>query len=161
MISTRTTRNRAVTVFVLLMACLGLTACEAPEPTITWFGNDTAVNVGPKLYCTLTANPAPDCSQTDGPEARLSLNRGDPVQVNIPAEVAEQPWLLVYSYVDDPDSYRSPVMTDGNTLSYVVRPLAGEQLKQIDLQVLILTAATDGAPQYTPIQAWVLVVDPA
>ena len=152
---------RTVGVAACAVACLGLSGCDAPQPTITWYGNETAVNVGPKLYCTLTAQPAPNCTETDGPEARLSLNRDDPVQVNIPAQVAEQPWVLVYSYVDDPDSYRSPVMTDGHTLSYIVRPLAGEQLKQIDLQVLTLTAAADGAPQYSPIQVWVLVVDPA
>jgi hypothetical protein len=153
-------RRRATVVTALLAACFALAGCEAPPPSVTWFGNGTSVDVGPALYCTLTNQPAPNCTETDGPVARLTLRPGDTVQVNIPAEVAEQPWVLVFSYVNDSASYRTPVNTDGRTLSYLIKPIAGEQLKQVDLQVPILTASPDGAPQFTPYRDWILMVDP-
>jgi hypothetical protein len=159
-----TVRHRAKTAatgLITVLASLGLAGCQAPVPTITWYGNETAVSAGPRLYCTLTAQPQPDCRETAGPIAVLDLHADDLLQVNIPPEVAKMPWLLVYSYVDDTSSYRTPVMTDGTTLSYVVHPVAGRQLQQVDLQVLTLSASPQGQPQYTPLQAWVLQVRPA
>ncbi len=146
---------------IAVLAMVGLTGCQAPAPTITWYGNETAVSAGPRLYCTLTPQPQPDCRETEGPIATLELHADDLLQVNIPPEVADQPWLLVYSYVDDSSSYRTPVMSDRKTLSYVVHPVAGRQLQQVDLQVLTLIASADGKPQYSPLQAWVLQVKPA
>lgn len=157
---TRIPGRRAVAALALLVGSLALTGCEKPEPTITWYGNEAAVNSGPALYCELTTTPQPLCSTTNGPTATLDLNANDFIQVNIPAEVAAKPWLLVYSYVDDAESYRSPVFDDGHTLSYVIHPLPGKQLRQVDLQVPTLTASAEGAPQFTPLQAWVLLVNP-
>ena len=159
--SSSTARRRAVAVIAVLLACFGLSACDVPPPSITWYGNETAVDVGPQLYCTLTDEDQPSCSETDGPTARLKLYADDPVQVNLPADIAERPWLLVYRYADDVASYRTPVFNDPNLLSYTIRPLAGKQLEQVDLQVLIITADPSRTPQYTPLQAWVLAVDPA
>lgn len=153
-------RRRAALVVAVLAACFALAGCQAPPPTVTWFGNGTSVDSGPALYCTLTTQPAPNCTETDGPVARLTLRLGDTVQVNIPAEVAEAPWVLVYSYVGDDTSYRSPENKDGKTLSYKIEPIAGEQLKQVDLQVLMPTLSADNKIQFTPYQAWVLMVDP-
>ena len=150
-----------MTAVAVLATGLALAACEAPTPSITWYGNANSVHVGPRLYCTLTSTPQPTCSQLDGPEATLALHTDDPVQVNIPPEVASEPWVLVYSYADDTTSYRTSVITDGKTLSYLVRPLAGKQLKQIDLQILQVTAGASGTPEWSPYQAWVLVVTPA
>lgn len=142
---------------------LALAGCEAPPPTITWYGNGTAVNAGPALYCELTAEAAPACTETDGPTARLALEPGDPLQVNIPGEIAEQPWVLVWNYSDSAStgvSERSPVSTDGHTLSYVIRPGDDQQLQQVDLQVLTIVAGETLA-EYAPLSVWRLQVDPA
>ncbi len=160
-------RRRGFLAGGLLLAGLALAGCEKPEPSITWYGNGSSTNVGPTVYCELTAEAAPDCSQTDGPTARLALNQGDFVQVNIPSEVAEQPWVLVWNYTDSATtntSERSPVNTDGHTLSYVIRPPADKQLAQVDLQVLTLVAGQNDAgqdvPEYAPLSLWRLQVDP-
>lgn len=153
--------RRAITLVGALLAGTALSGCTKPQPTVTWYGNRTAVNVGPALYCDLTDQLTLICPETEGPIARLPLHPEDAVQVNIPPEIAERPWLLVISTTDGSPSYRTPIMQDGQTLSYLVRPLDGHPIGQIDLQVLTVTAAADGVtPQFTPYQAWVLVVDP-
>ncbi len=138
-----------------------LSGCTPSPPEVTWFGNRTAATEGPRLYCTITASLELDCPVSDGPTARLSLFTDDAVQVNIPGEVADRPWLLVISYADGADSVRTPIVNDeGETLSYTVSP-NGHPLKQIDLQVLTVTADANGQPQYSPFQIWVLAVDAA
>jgi Protein of unknown function (DUF2771) len=137
-----------------------LTACDAPQPEVTWYGNRTSVNSGPALYCTITDQLALRCPTLEGPGARLKLYPDDRVQVNVPHEIAAKPWWLVVSYADGSLSYRTPLFTDGKTLSYVIEP-NGHPLKQIDLQVPTIIADSAGAPQYAPYQVWVLMVDPA
>lgn len=158
---TRTSVRRAVSMVALLGACLGLSACDKPEPTITWFGNGASANVEPALYCELADGGALDCSQTNGPQATLKLHPTDSVQVNIPSEVAEQPWLLVLTYADDTTLYRTPLFEDGETLSYVVHPTPGKQLTQVELWVPTVVPDANGLAQYSPRQAWALVVEAA
>ena len=135
-----------------------LTACEPAPPEITWFGNRTAVAEGPALYCELADDLTPNCSVTDGPTAQLSLYPGDGVQVNIPAEVADRPWLIVVSYADGSSSTRTPVINDdGQTLSWTVQP-GGHPLQHLELQVLTVVADADGQPQFTPYQVWALEI---
>lgn len=154
----RTTRRKGLLAVGTLLVGVALSGCEAPTPTITWYGNGQSTNVGPSLYCEITAD-APTCSVTDGPIARLSLSPGDPVQVNIPSEIAAKPWVLVWSYADGESSERSPVSVDGHTLSYVIRPEAGRQLATVELQVPIIVTLQN-APEYPPLQVWSLQVDP-
>lgn len=159
----RSARRRGLLAAGTLLAGLALAGCDAPTPTITWYGNGESTNEGPVVYCQLTADASPDCSETDGPTAHLALSPGDFVQVNIPSQVAEQPWVLVWNYTDSEStqtSERSPVNTDGHTLSYVIRPEQGKQLDQVDLQVLTVVAGTSTA-EYAPLSVWRLQVDPA
>lgn len=149
------------TALTLASCALLLAGCEAAAPSVTWYGNRTAVHEGPALYCELTEQLELACSELDGPSARLALREGDPVQINIPADIASSPWWLVISYVGEEESFRTPLFTDGGTLSYVVRPEPGRQLKQVDLQVPTVVAGADGQPVWTPYQVWVLEVDPA
>ncbi|WP_157970723.1 DUF2771 family protein [Nakamurella deserti] len=160
----RSRRRRGLLAAGTLLAGLALTGCDKPTPTITWYGNGSSTNAGPTVYCELTAEAAPTCTETDGPAARLSLEPGDFVQVNIPSEVAEQPWVLVWNYTDSAEtqtSERSPVNTDGHTLSYVIRPADGKQIAQVDLQVLTLVAGDNAEPEYAPLSLWRLQADPA
>ncbi len=153
--------SRLLAASALGLLSLGLAGCQAPTPSVTWFGNGSAADVGPKVFCELNSSLAFDCSQVDGPTASLTLHDTDPVQINIPAEVARAPWWLVISYADDAASYRTPLDTTGKTLSYTVVPTPGHQLKQIDLQVPTVTADTNGNPQWTPYQLWVLSIEPS
>ncbi|MEO5834226.1 MAG: DUF2771 family protein [Nakamurella sp.] len=157
----RRVRPRGLLAVGALLAGLALTACTAPTPTITWYGNGNSTHAGPVVYCELTAEAAPNCRETEGPTARLTLTPGDFVQVNIPGEVAAQPWVLVWNYTDSDatqTSERSPVNTDGRTLSYVIRPAEGKLLAQVDLQVLTIVAGAS-APEYAPLSVWRLQVD--
>jgi hypothetical protein len=144
---------------VAVLAVLVLSACTVRPEEITWYGNRTAVSAGPVLFCDIIAELRLDCSETDGTPAHLALHRDDAVQVNVPAAVAEKPWLLVIEYADGSPAYRTPIFDDGR-LSYIVRP-EGKTLKQIDLQILTVTADAAGRPQFTPYQAWVLAVEAA
>ena len=151
--------RRPFAVLAALAMCFPLAACDSPRPTVTWFGNGTSVDEGPSLYCQLISQLEVGCPVTDGPPARLSLHVDDPVQVNIPAEIAEKPWWLVISYADGSSSYRTPLFDDGKTLSYIVHPAPGHPLKQIDLQIPIITAGAQGEAEWPPYQIWVLAID--
>ncbi len=139
---------------------LGLAGCTAPLPSITWYANSTAVEAGPTLYCELAiTDRGANCPELDGPTATLALKPGDPVQINIPGELADAPWTLVIAYGDE--SERTAISNTEKTYSYTVTPPEGKSITQIDLQILTPVATQSGSGvDYVPAQLWVLKVIP-
>lgn len=137
---------------------LGLTACSPSLPSITWYGNGTAVEAGPRLYCELAITPdGAVCPELDGPTATLALKPGDPVQINIPGELAKAPWTLVIAYGDE--SERTAISSSAGTYSYTVTPPEGKSISQIDMQILTPVTSDSGTGvDFTPAQLWVLQV---
>ncbi|WP_239020766.1 DUF2771 family protein [Nakamurella antarctica] len=151
--------RRTLAAVFLAAASVGLTACTPSIPSVTWYANGKAVDVGPALYCNINATLEPDCPVFNGPVAKLALRPGDGVQVNIPSGLYDAPWTLVVTYGDE--SERTSITRTEKTYSYVVKPPRGKSITQIDLQVLVPIAGTDGGVEYTPAQLWVLEVTPA
>lgn len=148
--------------------CLMLTACTAPLPEVTFYGDRTTVTTEPTRWCTvdITAQQV-SCRETEtGQVERLSLRAGQPVQINVPAAVGDQPWGVYFRYRDaagDLQDGRSEIFTDGR-LAYTLRPFQDEeQLVYVEVQSgLVLMAGTDNSNvDFAASQGWLLLIDPA
>lgn len=145
--------------------CLTLTACSAPLPEVTFYANRAAVNTSPTRWCTVEVTvTAQDVACTEDDSPRLSVKPGQPVQINVPSAVADQPWLVHFTYRNAAGEVweaRSEVFTDG-LLAYTLKPLSpDDQLLSVEvLSGFKLTQAQDTGVDYTATQGWELLIDP-
>jgi hypothetical protein len=141
----------------LVAAALVLGGCTAPRPDVTFYANRAAIAAQPALWCQVDTTALTfDCPQPDARNvARLTVHAGDPVQVNVPTEVGDGPWLIYFQYLDRSDLVkdgRTAVFDDGR-LAYTLRPLdVTDQLLRVEVQTGILPTA-DG---YAASRSWVL-----
>lgn len=146
---------------------LALTACTAPLPDVTFYGNRAAVASGPTRWCTLdyTAETV-TCTETPPDQApRLSLRPGQPVQINVPGAVGGQPWTVFFGYLNEAGELltgRSEVFDDGR-LAYTLHPFSEtDQFVYVEVRSgFELTPGPDGGVEYASTQGWSLRVDPA
>lgn len=145
--------------------CLTLTGCTAPLPEVTFYANRAAVNTPPTRWCTVEVTVTEQnvqCADNDSP--RLSAGKGQPVQINVPAAVADQPWLVYFRYrnaAGEQWDARSQIFDDGR-LAYTLRPLGvDDQLLSVEvLSGFELTAALASGVDFTSTQGWQLLIDP-
>lgn len=143
---------------------LTLTACSAPLPEVTFYADRASVDTAPTRWCTLDA-VAQDISCTGQAAPQLRVGRGQPVQVNVPGDVADQPWLLYFTYrnaAGEQWNGRSQIFTDGR-LAYTLHPLSeDDQLLSVEvLSGFELTAALTSGVDFTSTQGWALLIEPA
>lgn len=164
----RARRRRWIGLLGAVMAGLTLTACTAPLPEVTFYGNRTAVATDPTRWCTIdtTAQQA-SCTEADQDQVkRLTLRAGQPVQINVPGDVGDQPWGVYFRYRDAAGQLqdgRSEIFTDGR-LAYTLSPFdESDQLVYVEVQSgFVLTAGTDTSNvDFAASQGWLLLVDPA
>ncbi len=114
------------------------------------------------------------CEITDGEPAVLDARPGQPVQISVPSEIAESPWLvIVQSY--DPEGNLLPmsqeVFTDGTQLAHTVIPESAEhQVLVVEVQQLGAAYAVNerdepildenGQPQLVVRGVWSLQIAP-
>jgi len=151
---------------LLMAAALLLSSCTAPRPVVTFYGNRTAVEVEAELWCevnttalTVSCPPGADTSK----DGHLTMSPGQLLHVSVPTEVGDDPWLVVFEYLDAAGQSRqgrTGVFTDGR-LAYTLTPPAGGQLSRVEVQSgLIPTQDTNGATVIAASRSWVLVVTP-
>jgi hypothetical protein len=144
---------------------LTLTACTAPLPEVTFYANRDAVNTPPTRWCTVEVTvTSQDVACTDDESPRLSVGPGQPVQINVPAAVADQPWLVYFTYRNTAGEQwdaRSQVFNDGR-LAYTLHPLnKDDQLLSVEvLSGFELTAALASGVDFTSTQGWKLLIEP-
>lgn len=149
----------------LAAAAVLLTGCTVPRPVVTFYGNRTAVNADAALWCdadakTLTLScPA---GEDVGKEAHLTLAAGQPLQINVPTEIGDTPWVVVFEYTDragKAQTGRTEIFTD-NRLSYTLPSLGGGvQLTRVEIQSGLVPALdSTGATVFGATRTWVLVV---
>ncbi len=153
---------------VLAVAGLLLGACTVPVPDVTFFGNRVASVAGPSLWCRVDATISEAVCTVDRAEdgaARLSLRPGQGVQINVPGEVGDQPWAVVFSYTDDGGRHdaRTAIFPPGQRLSYVLEaPSTGARITRVEVQSgLTLVQGADGGVDVAVLRSWVLLVDAA
>ncbi|GAA2006556.1 DUF2771 family protein [Nakamurella flavida] len=152
---------------------LALSACQAPRPDVTFYGNRTAVESGYTLWCSPNQDRTQfECDQPHGPdgEARLSLRPGQSVQINVPDAIAEQPWLatFVYRTADGEQLQGRSEVLDDHDLSYTLTPIeSGDQLLRVEVVTgFEVGPQTTADPNSTGFdigatRSWVLTVDPS
>jgi hypothetical protein len=95
---------------VLVVALLLATGCGDDGPPRVRFGAGTAtVQAGPAQYCDLEFT---DCRNDAAAPVELPVPPGTALQVDVPDEIAETPWQVVFSYRDATGAQadgRSPV----------------------------------------------------
>jgi hypothetical protein len=154
-------------VLVLLAGCLLLTGCQAPPPDVTFYGNRSAVETGPTTICAVdNVQAVIDCPDTAVDSfPRLTLRRGDSLQINVPAEVGHSPWTVDYTYLDKDgvQCMSKPLAFVDGQLAFTLRPpTAQDQLLTVNVRDRFLPVMEDdGTEAVQPTRAWQLQVDPA
>ncbi|GGN84926.1 DUF2771 domain-containing protein [Nocardia rhizosphaerihabitans] len=151
----------AVGLFAVAAVTAGLVAyavSKAPEhqPQITAFAHGETITVDPFMYCTVTMQ---DCRY--GEMAELPVQSGKPVQISLPDQISESPWLVqliyqrpsgeqvdrVLSFADYPAGIRA--------LTVESQPEPDLRLIGIEVQLPILARDTaTGRESYIPHAAW-------
>jgi len=134
---------------------------------VTFYGNRTAVDVEPGVWCqvdkaalTISCPPTPGT----GTAGHLTMAPGQPLQVNVPTEIGDDPWLVTFGYSDaagKTQTGRTEVFTDGR-LAYTLQSLpSGAQLVRVEVDSgLVPTQATDGSTVIAASRTWVLLISP-
>jgi hypothetical protein len=161
-----TTRRRWLWVVSAVAGLLALTACEAPQPDVTFYGNRVAVDTGPTTRCDVDQQAAtvfcPEPAVEDLP--RLSLHPGQSVQINVPSAIADGPWWVYFRYLDKDGTLsdgKTSTFTDGR-LAFTLTPFSQQdQLVSVEVQNdFLLVAADGGGVDFQPTRSWRLLVDP-
>ncbi len=84
----------AVVAAIVVPTFLLVRDAEPHRPTLTAYAGGTSIRVEPYRYCTVNLE---DC--VDGGSARLEVRPDEPLQVSLPAEIADAPlWRLLMVY---------------------------------------------------------------
>lgn len=153
-----------------LPSALLLAGCTAPLPDVTVYGDRSVVTVDPSLWCAAdTADSTVRCRVNSGDTGapRLRLAKGSAVSVNVPAMVANAPWVVLFDYRDargKEQQARGPLFASDNTQNYVLHPPdPADQLLRVEIQsgLIPMAAATGTGVNYAATQTWVLLIDAA
>ncbi|GAD82927.1 DUF2771 domain-containing protein [Nocardia asteroides] len=126
------------------------------DPQITAYANRETITVDPFLYCTVTMT---DCRY--GETAVLATKTGEPVQLSLPSQIAESPWLvqLIYQRPSGEQVDRVLSFADytagARALTIETLPEPELRLAGIEVQLPILARDTvTGRETYIPHAAW-------
>ncbi len=150
-----------------------LAGCSAPAPPeVTFYADGESVRAEPLRYCDALVT---SCEPEPGEPAVLDVRAGEPVQISVPADVAETPWLVNVQYTDSEGTVRpirQDVFTPDERHAYTAVPQApAEQLLVVEVQQLGGAYAADaqgnpivdesGQPQLVARAVWALRIDPS
>ena len=147
-----------------IACCLVLTACEAPRPDVTFYGNRTAVATGPTRWCQVDVTAQSVTCEDSDDVPRLALGRGRPVQINVPGSVGSTPWAVYFRYLNQDgelDDGRTEIFTDGR-LAYTLKPI-GQQDQLLYVEVrsgFIVMGGAQSGVDFAATQTWLLLIDP-
>jgi hypothetical protein len=137
---------RRIGIASLVAGGLLLAGCSAPHPPeVTFFADGTAIRLNPTQYC------RPEADTCDGfPEAKgsMSVPGGKPLNISVPSQVAEAPWVVVFKYraADGTQQQgRTSIFKAGEQYAYTLHmPTAGDQLTDVEVQRITNVAAGAG-----------------
>lgn len=161
----RRARGRWRWVLGAVLACVALTACEAPRPDVTFYGNRTAVQTGPTRWCQVDPT-AQDVTCSEAPPQdvpRLTIGPGRPVQINVPKAIGDIPWGVYFRYVSKDGKLadgRTEIFTD-DRLAYTLEPFtATDQLLYVEVQsgFIVMGGAQSGV-DFAATKSWLLLID--
>ena len=161
--STRTRTVVAISAVALLVAVtayagvLAVLIRDAPhkDPAVTAYAHGRTVTVAPFLYCSVSMA---DCRY--GETVDLAVPAGYPLQLSLPPQIAEAPWLaqLIYERPDGEQVDRLVAHDDfGDEVLAVTldsRPEPNLRLVGVEIQLPILARDETGREFYVPHAAW-------
>ncbi|MEU3274698.1 DUF2771 family protein [Saccharomonospora sp. NPDC006951] len=148
-----------------------LTGCSAtPPPEITFFADGETATAVPLMYCDALVRSC----EPIGDAATLKVRPGKPVQISVPSEIAETPWLVNVQYLNadgEVQPVKQEVFTTGDRLAYTITPDSpDDQLVVVEIQQLSGAYAANqqdeplldesGQPQLVVRGVWSLQIDP-
>jgi hypothetical protein len=141
----------------LVTGGLLLAGCAAPhDPEVTFFADGETVRITPSPTCDSSLE---ECK----PTGELSVPGGKPLNISVPRQIADAPWLVVFRYRAADGSVqkaRSSLFRAGETYAYTLRtPTAGDQLMHVEVQRIGEMGSTENKELYFGIDAsWALSV---
>lgn len=120
-----------------LLAALALvvTGCTTyGPPELTVFADGRAIELAPVQYCDIQVT---DCDANPGARARMTLRPGQPVQISVPTDVAESPWVVYVQSADAkgrPQPVKEQYFGPDEAFAYTARPEPGQRLLTVEVQ---------------------------
>ncbi|OZM70559.1 hypothetical protein CFN78_24445 [Amycolatopsis antarctica] len=144
-------RRRAVA-GLLAGAAVTVTGCSAPgAPEVSFYADGRTVNAAPLIYCDAIVS---SCEQNEGAAAKIPVRAGMPVQISLPSEVAETPWVVNVQYTDAEGNLK-PIKQEffgqDSRLAYTATGDApGDQVLVVEIQQLGAAYAADATGMPIP-----------
>lgn len=106
---------------MLAGAALAAAGCSVPDPEITFYADGESTVAEPLIYCDEVLN---ECGDRSTP-VDLDVRAGKPVQVSLPSDVTDTPWVIIVQYVNTQtgqEKVRQRAFTDGARQAYTATP---------------------------------------
>ncbi|MDQ0378937.1 DUF2771 family protein [Amycolatopsis thermophila] len=161
------------TLLLLAAGALALTGCSASvgPPEVTFFGDGHTVNAEPIAHCDALLK---SCDESPDAAVTLKVRRGKPVQISVPSDIGDTPWLVNVQYANakgELQPVKQQFFTPGSKLAYTATGNApDDQLVVVEVQQLGAAYAVDpagnpivdenGNPQLVVRGLWSLQVQP-
>lgn len=157
---------------LLAVGALVLTGCSTQigPPEVTFYGDGHTVHTGPAVHCDALVR---NCDQNPKAIATLKVRKGLPVQISVPSELSDTPWLVNVEYADahGNEQIKQQFFAPGSTLAYTASPDGPDnQLVVVEVQQIGAAYAADqtghpildenGNPQLVARAYWSLQIQP-
>ncbi|TCP56554.1 uncharacterized protein DUF2771 [Tamaricihabitans halophyticus] len=146
----------------LAAAGLLLAGCGTPtQPEVSFYAGGESVAIEPTLYCSVDFS---ECGENPEAGAELEIPPGEPLQISLPKEVSDAPWLAVFRYEtadgeQGPES-RTKVFEPGTQHAYTLQPPGGDdRLTEVQINRIVglqPPAAADGELEFVSNATWTL-----
>ena len=163
----RPLRRWPVLLLAGLLALLAACSPSASVQKVTVRAGSVTVTLPTALSCAgPTGATALTChgGEDDADAPHLTLAPGTPLDVSVPQDVGDTPWVIVFSYLDakgKTQGDRTPVFAAKEKYSYHLTPPKGAQMTRLEVQSLIAAQGPDGGVEFPAVRTWVLVIDKA
>lgn len=158
---------------LLLLAggALALSGCAAPGPSeVTFYSDGHTVAAKPLVDCDALVR---NCSKNPDAQAHLTARPGKPVQISVPSEIGDTPWLVITQYAEGGGALKAKqqYFSRKSKLAYTATPdTPTGQVVVVEVQQLGAAFAADqagnpvlddnGNPQLVARAYWSLQVQP-
>lgn len=143
-------RKTALGALLGALALVTTSCAETGPPEVSIYADGEHTRVAPLKYCDVLIK---ECDAAKDAQATLPIRPGEPVQISVPAEIAETPWLVNVQGVSadgTPLPVRQEFFTPGESYAYTARPASqGERL--LVVEVLQLGGAFAGGANGKPL----------
>jgi Protein of unknown function (DUF2771) len=120
---------------VLTVALLAAGCGSDGPPRVSFEAGTSSVQAGPAQYCNLEFT---DCRNDAAAPVELPVPPGTPLQIEVPGDIADTPWQIVFTYRDATGALadgRSPVFPPTERSDYTLQlPTPADRLLTAQVQ---------------------------